>query len=104
MRRWSGSAKPGFHVRQRCWRIGSPVVTTLSRSVPVLENNLLRYGLDRRCARVRDVRRCWSWTIRPRMPARASAPRNLPRADEDGAEAIVLDCAGMADPAASLVG
>ena len=29
------------------------VVTTLSRSVPVLENNLLRYGLDRRCARVR---------------------------------------------------
>ena len=29
------------------------VVTTLSRSVPVIENNLLRYGLDRRCARVR---------------------------------------------------
>ena len=29
------------------------VVTTLARSVPVLENNLLRYGLDRRCARVR---------------------------------------------------
>ena len=29
------------------------VITTLSRSVPILEANLVRYGLDHRCARVR---------------------------------------------------
>ena len=29
------------------------VVTTLSRSIPVIEDNLARYGLARRCARVR---------------------------------------------------
>ena len=29
------------------------VVTTLARSIGVIETNLLRYGLDRRCARVR---------------------------------------------------
>ena len=28
-------------------------MTTLRRSVPGIEANLLRYGLDRRCARVR---------------------------------------------------
>ena len=27
------------------------VVTTLARSVPALEHNLMKYGLDRRCAR-----------------------------------------------------
>src|ERR1700722_16013677 len=29
------------------------VVTTLSRSIPTIETNLVKYGLDRRCARVR---------------------------------------------------
>ena len=29
------------------------VITTLSRSVPGLENNLMRYGLAQKCARVR---------------------------------------------------
>src|SRR6202789_4600117 len=29
------------------------VVTTLSRSIAAIETNLLKYGLDRRCARVR---------------------------------------------------
>src|SRR5689334_13861757 len=29
------------------------VVTTLSRSIPAIETNLMKYGLDRRCARVR---------------------------------------------------
>ena len=51
-RRWSGSAKPAsMPPAMLAHRFA--VVTTLSRSVPVLENNLLRYGLDRRCARVR---------------------------------------------------
>ena len=30
------------------------VVTTLARSVPALEHNLMRYGLDRQCQRVRS--------------------------------------------------
>ena len=30
------------------------VVTTLARSVPALEHNLMRYGMDRQCQRVRS--------------------------------------------------
>ena len=44
------------------------VVTTLTRSVPVLENNLCATGSNgaaRACAR--PMCRCWSSTIRPRM-------------------------------------
>ena len=51
-RRWSGIGEAGFFTAAMLAHRFS-VVTTLSRSVPVLENNLLRYGLDRRCARVR---------------------------------------------------
>jgi allantoin racemase len=79
------------------------VVTTLARSVPALEQNLVRYGLAARCARVRasdvpvlaleqrdaDARR--------RIDAEIEAARR-----EDRAEAVVLGCAGMADLAAEL--
>ena len=80
------------------------VVTTLARSIPVIETNLLRYGLDPALrARARPpMSRSWSSRIRPRTPARASAPRSRARSSDDGAEAIVLGCAGMADLAASL--
>jgi len=47
-----GIGEAGFHAATMLAHRFA-VVTTLSRSVPVLENNLLRYGLDRRCARVR---------------------------------------------------
>lgn len=79
------------------------VVTTLSRSVPALEHNLVRYGLDARCSGVRasDV---------PVLALEAAAPDAIARIDaeiaaamtEDRAEAIVLGCAGMADLARAL--
>jgi len=47
-----GIGEAGFHAASMLAHRFA-VVTTLARSVPVLENNLLRYGLDRRCARVR---------------------------------------------------
>ena len=79
------------------------VVTTLSRSVPVLENNLLRYGLDRRCTRVRATEVPVLELDNPASGARAKIGAEIARAlDEDRAEAIVLGCAGMADLAASL--
>ena len=79
------------------------VITTLARSVPALEQNLVKYGLAARCARVRasevpvlaleqhdaDARR--------RIDAEIEAARR-----EDRAEAVVLGCAGMVDLAAEL--
>jgi allantoin racemase len=79
------------------------VVTTLTRSVPVLENNLLRYGLERRCARVRATDVPVLELDNPASNARARIGTEIARAlDDDHAEAIVLGCAGMADLAASL--
>jgi allantoin racemase len=78
------------------------VVTTLSRSIAGLEANLLRYGLDRRCASVRasdvpvlELERGDAETIaKVRRQIEAAIVR-------DGAEAIVLGCAGMTDLMAS---
>ncbi len=74
------------------------VVTTLSRSVPGLESNLLRYGLDRKCASVRasDI---------PVLKLEEGDPETLNRIraeiraaiQDDHAEAIALGCAGMTD-------
>jgi len=74
------------------------VVTTLSRSVPGLENNLQRYGLAQKCVGVRatdipvleleDEDRGFLTTIKTEINMAIT---------EDHAEAIVLGCAGMAD-------
>ncbi|MBL8580661.1 MAG: aspartate/glutamate racemase family protein [Rhizobiaceae bacterium] len=79
------------------------VVTTLPRSIPAIENNLVRYGLSSRCARVRaaDI---------PVLALERGEPATLARLEaeifrsieQDDAEAIVLGCAGMADLAGSL--
>jgi allantoin racemase len=79
------------------------VVTTLSRSVPAIEHNLIKYGLAMRCAKVRasdvpvlDLEESGS-TARHRLS------NEIARAlREDHAEAIVLGCAGMTDLAAAL--
>jgi allantoin racemase len=77
------------------------VVTTLSRSIPVIEDNLTRYGLARRCARVRA-------TEIPVLAleaggAEAKIGDEIARAfKEDGADCIVLGCAGMAGMAERL--
>jgi allantoin racemase len=79
------------------------VVTTLARSVPVIEDNLTRYGLDRRCARVRAAEVPVLALADPGSNARARIGDEIRRAlDDDGADAIVLGCAGMADLAAAL--
>jgi allantoin racemase len=79
------------------------VVTTLARSIPVIENNLLRYGLDRRCARVRASEVPVLALEDPSSDARKKIAGEIGRAlCDDGAEAVVLGCAGMADLAASL--
>ena len=79
------------------------VITTLSRSVPGLENNLLRYGLAQKCACVRA-------TEIPVLKLEEGDPATFDKIrleihasiNEDKAEAIVLGCAGMADLMAQL--
>ncbi len=79
------------------------VVTTLGRSIPVIEHNLVRYGLRSRCAKVRAAEVAVLDLEIPGSPAAALISREIDRAiEEDGAEAIVLGCAGMADLAAAL--
>ncbi|MCK4205656.1 aspartate/glutamate racemase family protein [Brucella pituitosa] len=79
------------------------VVTTLSRSVPAIEHNLVRYGLATRCARVRASDVAVLELEIPGSDARKRISEEIARAiRDDHAEAIVLGCAGMADLAASL--
>lgn len=79
------------------------VITTLSRSVPGLENNLMRYGLAQKCVRVRatDIP---VLKLEEGDPATLDKIRSEIRAaiEQDKAEAIVLGCAGMADLMAQL--
>jgi allantoin racemase len=79
------------------------VVTTLRRSVPGIEANLVRYGLDARCGRVRS-------TEVPVLDLERGDPETVDRIadeirraiEEDEAEAVVLGCAGMTDLMADL--
>jgi allantoin racemase len=79
------------------------VVTTLSRSIAAIETNLMKYGLANRCARVRAAEVPVLALDDPASDASAqiSAEIELAR-HHDGAETIVLGCAGMADLAARL--
>jgi allantoin racemase len=97
-----GIGEAGFHLATMLAHRFA-VVTTLSRSVPVLENNLLRYGLDRRCAAVRATDVPVLELDNPASNARAKVAAEIRLAlEQDHAEAVVLGCAGMADLAASL--
>ena len=79
------------------------VVTTLERSVPALEANILKYGFDRRCARVRAAEVPVLALEDEQSDARARIDDEISRAlREDRAEAIVLGCAGMAKLARDL--
>lgn len=74
------------------------VVTTLTRSVAGLEANLVRYGFAARCAKVRA-------TDIPVLKLEENDPATIDKIrreiktaiETDGAEAIALGCAGMAD-------
>ena len=78
------------------------VVTTLARSVPALEGLARRYGVADRC-RVRASDVPVLALEDPTSGAVGKVQEEIGRAmREDGAECIVLGCAGMADLAAEL--
>ena len=74
------------------------VVTTLSRSIAAIENNIMKYGLASRCASVRAAEI-------PVLALEEASPEAIDQISEviehcithDRAEAIVLGCAGMTD-------
>ncbi|MBV8697719.1 aspartate/glutamate racemase family protein [Bradyrhizobium sp.] len=79
------------------------VVTTLARSLAPIEHNLVKYGLAARCARVRASNVPVLALEEPGSLARHTIRNEIERAlAEDGAEAIVLGCAGMTDLARDL--
>ncbi|KKX33456.1 aspartate/glutamate racemase family protein [Rhizobium sp. LC145] len=78
------------------------VVTTLSRSVPTLKMNILRYGFERRCPQVLASDIPVLDLHRPESGAHQKISSLIARAMENGAEAAILGCAGMADLAAAL--
>lgn len=79
------------------------VITTLSRSIPAIEHNLVKYGLDRRCAKVRAAEVPVLELEDPTSDAASRIAAEIEQAKAaDRCEAIVLGCAGMADLAASL--
>ena len=79
------------------------VITTLHRSVPAIEQNLVKYGLASRCARVRAAEIPVLALEDKDSDARARIEAEIDAAKRhDRAEAIVLGCAGMADLAAEL--
>ncbi|MCS0494848.1 aspartate/glutamate racemase family protein [Ancylobacter sp. MQZ15Z-1] len=97
-----GIGEAGFHLASLIAHRFA-VVTTLSRSIAVIEGNLQRYGLDRRCCAVRASDVAVLELEDPRSDARARISAEIGRAvREDRAEAIVLGCAGMADLARAL--
>ncbi|EPX76599.1 aspartate/glutamate racemase family protein [Salipiger mucosus] len=79
------------------------VVTSVPEALPVLRGNLARYGLASRCAGLRAAG-VPVLDIDAGTPEALAAIRRETRAalDEDGADAIVLGCAGMAALAADL--
>lgn len=74
------------------------IVTTLPRSVPVIEELVRRYGLDHQCRRVRSAEIPVLALEQPGSDARARVRAEILRAiEEDRCEAVLLGCAGMAD-------
>lgn len=79
------------------------VVTTLAVSIPVLEENIERYGFAGRCARVRASGvPVLELEADPEGSAERVAAEIARAVAEDGIDAVVLGCAGMADLAARM--
>ncbi len=73
------------------------VVTTLPRSVPIIEDLAFRYGMERRCRRVHaaDIAvLALEHDPDARMIVRDAIRRAVA---SDGSDAVILGCAGMAD-------
>jgi allantoin racemase len=97
-----GIGEAAFHLASMLGHRFS-VITTLSRSIAAIENNLLKYGLASRCARVRACELPVLSLDDPASDAAAKIGAEIELAkQEDKAEVIVLGCAGMAELAARL--
>ena len=79
------------------------IVTTLPRSVPIIEDLVAAYGAGARCRNVRSVNMP---VLALEQEPETSESRLLhairAARDEDGAEAVLLGCAGMSDLCARL--
>lgn len=97
-----GIGEAGFHCASLiAGKFG--VVTTLARSIPAIDHNLAKYGLASRCTRVRASEVPVLDLEIPGSNACSKISAEIGRAiHEDGAEAVVLGCAGMADLANQL--
>lgn len=74
------------------------VVTTLPRSVPVIEELARRYGVDHQCRKVRSASIPVLALEEEGSGAKEKVRDEILRAiREDNCEAVVLGCAGMAD-------
>ncbi|MBD9527671.1 MULTISPECIES: aspartate/glutamate racemase family protein [Paracoccus] len=74
------------------------IVTTLPRSVPAIEDLVHRYGASQHCRRVRCIDLPVLALETETQHAFSLLVAEIERArDEDGAEAVVLGCAGMSE-------
>lgn len=74
------------------------IVTTLPRSVPIIEDLVDAYGANRRCRKVRAIDLpVLALEDEPERAEALIAAEILAARREDGAEAVVLGCAGMAE-------
>lgn len=78
------------------------VVTTLRRAVPVIEDLAQAYGMGAKCTRVRACEVPVLSLEVEGSPAQRLVREEVAAAARDGAEAVILGCAGMADLAAQL--
>ena len=92
-----GIGEAGFHAAMLLGGRFS-VVTTLAVAVPVIEENLARYGLASACVRVRAAGVAVLDLEDEATGAHQKVSAEIARAKaQDGVSAIVLGCAGMAD-------
>lgn len=97
-----GIGEAAFHLASMLGHRFS-VVTTLSRSIAAIENNLLKYGLAGRCAGVRACEVPVLSLDDPSTNAVELIGAEIELAKQhDRTEAIVLGCAGMAELAERL--
>lgn len=74
------------------------VVTTLRRAIPIVEALAVRYGMERHCRSVRAAEVPVLALEEPGSDAASRVRAEVERAlVEDGAEGVILGCAGMAD-------
>lgn len=78
------------------------IITTLARSVPIIEDNVRRYGFGHRCRKVFATDIPVLKLERADSGAAAKISEHIQAAKALGAEGIALGCAGMAEFAHSL--